>query len=272
MQCKNWRKNKKSNPPNPFSKYYFSPWKENIKLSDWHHSVTRCWNKKWPKSRNSSFYLRVDAFKIAKKVPKYLVHFLYESLRPRIFKIAQSGHTGERITTKNIHWSWSFVRCEILLNDIISGQNNNNGITMIWHFSMRISVVSDCQIGSCRKIIQMSSTGSIQFIFTKKRWSWNRNFAELNIRKIHLKWCSSESMFPTPKQLLQWNAHNLIWAYPGLLFRLYRPFLIPITIIVSISTIYIEKSIYGVLGIRTQGHTMVGTDETSELRQQQTWR
>ena len=33
----------------------------------------------------------------------------------------------------------------------------------------------------------------------------------------------------------------------------------------TISIIQIEKSIYGVLGIRTQGHRMVGADKTMEL-------
>ena len=41
----------------------------------------------------------------------------------------------------------------------------------------------------------------------------------------------------------------------------FRSFLIPITI----SIIKIEKSVDGVLGIRTQGHRMVGEDETTEL-------
>ena len=39
----------------------------------------------------------------------------------------------------------------------------------------------------------------------------------------------------------------------------FRPFLI------TISTIQIEKSIDGVLGIRTRGHMMVGADDTTEL-------
>ena len=33
----------------------------------------------------------------------------------------------------------------------------------------------------------------------------------------------------------------------------------------TISIIQIEKSVDGVLGIRTRGHRMVGTDETTEL-------
>ena len=41
----------------------------------------------------------------------------------------------------------------------------------------------------------------------------------------------------------------------------FRSFLIPITI----SIIQIEKSIDGVLGIRTRGCRMVGEDETTEL-------
>ena len=43
------------------------------------------------------------------------------------------------------------------------------------------------------------------------------------------------------------------------LFVYFRYFLI------TISIIQIEKSIDGVLGIQTQGHRMVGTDETTEL-------
>ena len=43
------------------------------------------------------------------------------------------------------------------------------------------------------------------------------------------------------------------------LFVYFRPFLI------TISIIQIEKSVDGVLGIRTQGRRMVGTDETTEL-------
>ena len=35
----------------------------------------------------------------------------------------------------------------------------------------------------------------------------------------------------------------------------------------TISIIQIEKSVDGVLGIRTQGHRMVGTDKTTELWQ-----
>ena len=50
-------------------------------------------------------------------------------------------------------------------------------------------------------------------------------------------------------------------AKPGLFFVYFRPFLIQITI----STIQIEKSIDGVLAIRTRGRRMVGTDETTEL-------
>ena len=45
------------------------------------------------------------------------------------------------------------------------------------------------------------------------------------------------------------------------LFVYFRSFLIPITI----SIIQIEKSIDGVLGIRTRGRMMVGEDETTEL-------
>ena len=45
------------------------------------------------------------------------------------------------------------------------------------------------------------------------------------------------------------------------LFVYFRPFLIPITI----SIIQIEKSVDGVLGIRTRGRRMVGKDETTEL-------
>ena len=45
------------------------------------------------------------------------------------------------------------------------------------------------------------------------------------------------------------------------LFVYFRPFPIPITI----SIIQIEKSIDGVLGIRTWGRSMVGADYTTEL-------
>ena len=44
----------------------------------------------------------------------------------------------------------------------------------------------------------------------------------------------------------------------GLIFVYFRSFLITISI-------QIEKSIDGVLGIRTWGHRMVGADETTEL-------
>ena len=46
---------------------------------------------------------------------------------------------------------------------------------------------------------------------------------------------------------------------------LFRNFSIPMSITISISTIQIEKSIDGVLGIQTQGHRMVGADKTTEL-------
>ena len=46
---------------------------------------------------------------------------------------------------------------------------------------------------------------------------------------------------------------------PGLFFVYFRPFLITILII------QIEKSIDGVLGIRTHGRMMVGIDDTTEL-------
>ena len=48
------------------------------------------------------------------------------------------------------------------------------------------------------------------------------------------------------------------WANPGLFFVYFRSFLITISI-------QIEKSIDGVLGIRTHGRRMVGADETTEL-------
>ena len=50
------------------------------------------------------------------------------------------------------------------------------------------------------------------------------------------------------------------WANPGLFFVYFRSFLITISI-------QIEKSIDGVLGIRTRGRRMVGADETTELWQ-----
>ena len=43
------------------------------------------------------------------------------------------------------------------------------------------------------------------------------------------------------------------------LFVYFLPFLI------TISIIQIEKSVVGVLGIRTRGHSMVGADKTTEL-------
>ena len=49
------------------------------------------------------------------------------------------------------------------------------------------------------------------------------------------------------------------WANPGLFFVYFCSFLI------TISIIQIEKSVDGVLGIRTQGLRMVGADETTEL-------
>ena len=49
------------------------------------------------------------------------------------------------------------------------------------------------------------------------------------------------------------------WANPGLFFVYFRYFLD------TISIIQIEKSIDGVLGIRTRGRRMVDTDETMEL-------
>ena len=48
---------------------------------------------------------------------------------------------------------------------------------------------------------------------------------------------------------------------PGLFFVNFRP----ITITVSISTISIQKSKCGVLGIRTPGRRMASADETTEL-------
>ena len=48
------------------------------------------------------------------------------------------------------------------------------------------------------------------------------------------------------------------WASPGLFFY-FRSFL------VTISILQIEKSIDGVLGIRTRGRRVVGADETTEL-------
>ena len=49
-------------------------------------------------------------------------------------------------------------------------------------------------------------------------------------------------------------------ANPGLFFVYFRSFLITISI-------QIEKSIDGVLGIRTRGRRMVGTDETTRRPQ-----
>ena len=53
------------------------------------------------------------------------------------------------------------------------------------------------------------------------------------------------------------------WANPGLFYVYFRPFLIPIWIIISI--IQIEKLVDGVLGIRIWGRCMVGADDTTEL-------
>ena len=50
-------------------------------------------------------------------------------------------------------------------------------------------------------------------------------------------------------------------ADSGRFFVYFRPYLIPITISIK----RIEKSIDGVLGIRTRGCRMVGADETTEL-------
>ena len=50
------------------------------------------------------------------------------------------------------------------------------------------------------------------------------------------------------------------WANPGLFFVYYCSFLVTISI-------QIEKSIDGVLGIRTRGLRMVGADKTTELWQ-----
>ena len=49
-----------------------------------------------------------------------------------------------------------------------------------------------------------------------------------------------------------------MWAYPGLFFVYFRPYHIT-------NQLQIEKSVDGVLEIRTQGRRMVGTDETTEL-------
>ena len=49
-----------------------------------------------------------------------------------------------------------------------------------------------------------------------------------------------------------------IWPNPGLFFVYFSPFHIT-------NQLQIEKSIDGVLGIRTQGRRMVGAEETTEL-------
>ena len=49
-----------------------------------------------------------------------------------------------------------------------------------------------------------------------------------------------------------------IWTNPGLFFVYFRPFH-------TTNQLQIEISIDGVLGIRTWGRRMVGTDETTEL-------
>ena len=51
------------------------------------------------------------------------------------------------------------------------------------------------------------------------------------------------------------------WANPGLFFVYFRPFLI------TISIIQIEKSVDGVLGIRTRGLRIIGADDITELWQ-----
>ena len=50
-----------------------------------------------------------------------------------------------------------------------------------------------------------------------------------------------------------------IWANLALFFVYFRPFLI------QNSIIPIEKSVDGVLGVRTRGRMIVGVDETTEL-------
>ena len=50
----------------------------------------------------------------------------------------------------------------------------------------------------------------------------------------------------------------LIWANPGLFFIYFRPFHIT-------NQLQIEKSVDGMLGIRTRGRRMVGADKTTEL-------
>ena len=57
----------------------------------------------------------------------------------------------------------------------------------------------------------------------------------------------------------------LIWANLGIFFIYFRHFLFPPTITVSISTTRMEKSVDGVLGIRTCGRRMVGADKTMDL-------
>ena len=49
-----------------------------------------------------------------------------------------------------------------------------------------------------------------------------------------------------------------IWAYPALFFVYFHPFHIT-------NQLQIEKSVDGVLWIRTQVRTMVGADKTTEL-------
>ena len=60
-------------------------------------------------------------------------------------------------------------------------------------------------------------------------------------------------------RLSGWLFKNMGQSRP--LFVYFRSFLISITI----SIIQIEKSVDGVLGIRTQGRRMVGEDKTTEL-------
>ena len=66
-------------------------------------------------------------------------------------------------------------------------------------------------------------------------------------------------MFPSTasNDFYKWPI-NTTRANPGLFLVYFRSFLVTISI-------QIEKSIDGVLGIRTRGHRMVGTDETTEL-------
>ena len=88
-------------------------------------------------------------------------------------------------------------------------------------------------------------------------WCWKRPLCQL---------CHNHCPTKCLWNLYRINSERIIiskvffnkWANPGLFLFYFRSFLV-------IISIQIEKSIDGVLGIRTRGHRMVGADETTEL-------